>query len=85
MNNNLEIIINVVGYIGSALIIIAFALNSLKVLKSYSAKYQIMNLAGGAFVLWNSWYYHAFPSVLVSVFWVIIAIVALARIKRSEV
>lgn len=83
MNNNLEIAINVVGYIGSALLIIAFALNSLKVLKSFSIKYQILNLLGGSFVLWNSWYYHAFPSVVVSIFWVIIALVAMVRIKRS--
>ncbi len=76
--------INVIGYFGSALIIVAFTLNSLKVLKSFSAKYQILNLAGGAMVLFNSWYYHAFPSVVISVFWVIISVVALTKIYRSQ-
>lgn len=76
--------INVIGYFGSALIIVAFTLNSLKVLKSFSAKYQILNLAGGAMVLFNSWYYHAFPSVVISIFWVIISVVALTKIYRSQ-
>ncbi len=84
MNDHTELIINIIGYFGSALIIIAFTLNSLKLLKSFSVRYQILNLAGGALVLFNSWYYHAFPSVVISIFWVVISVVALTKIYRSR-
>jgi hypothetical protein len=66
-------VIDVIGYLGSFLIILAYLLISFNKLKSSSSTFQVLNLVGGALVLCNSWFYGAFPSVLISVFWILIA------------
>ena len=43
-------------------------------------RYQMLNLAGGALVLVNSFYHGAMPSVAVNVFWIGIALFALSRV-----
>ena len=84
MTSPLELILNLLGYTGSAFIIIAFLLNSFKYMKSDAMSYQLLNLLGGALVLVNSWYFGAFPSVVVSVFWVLIAGISIVRIMQKK-
>ena len=75
------IIVNVVGWIGMALLIGAYALVTAGRLQGPGLTFQLMNLFGGAFLMVNSAYYGAWPSAALNVVWVIIGVVGLARAR----
>jgi hypothetical protein len=72
-------IIDIIGWIGSALVVIAYALNMYKKLSSDSLAYYFMNIAGSACLILNTIYHNAIPSTVVNIVWIIIAIIALAK------
>ena len=75
------IIVNVVGWIGMALLIGAYALVSTGRILGPSLTFQVMNLFGGAALMINSAYYGAWPSAGLNVVWVVIGSVGLVRAR----
>lgn len=75
--------IDVIGWIGALLILIAYALISFKKIEGNSLKYQLLNIFGSIFLVINTYYYGAIPSTLVNVIWAIIAVFAIFAIVRS--
>jgi hypothetical protein len=81
MDGNL--VVNVVGWTGSAAVILAYVLVSTNRLKGDSVAYQVLNLFGGVFLVINTIYFGAYPSTFVNLVWIGIAIFAIMRaIKR---
>lgn len=78
-----EIFVEIIGWIASFLIVGAFALNSFGKIASSSKIYQVANLVGGVFFIINTIYHKAYPSAFVNVVWVVIAISALMKLKKS--
>lgn len=78
-----EIIIEILGWIASIIIVGAFALNSLNKIPSNSTVYQLANLIGGIFFIVNTIHHKAYPSAMVNVVWVFIALFALLKNKKS--
>ncbi len=78
-----EIFVETIGWIASILIVGAFALNSFGKIASTSKLYQFANLIGGIFFIVNTVYHKAYPSAVVNVVWVIIAVSALLKLKKS--
>lgn len=76
----LEITLDVLGWVGTFLIVGAYALISSNRLHGTSLVYQSMNLIGSILVGANALYYGAYPSVGINVLWLIIGAVALQRI-----
>ncbi|MFI5153284.1 MAG: hypothetical protein ACHQET_08135 [Chitinophagales bacterium] len=74
-------IIDIIGWIGSVLVVIAYALNMYKKLDANSMAYYFMNIAGSSCLILNTIYHHAIPSAVVNIIWIIIAIIALAKKK----
>ena len=77
-----EIFVETIGWIASILIVGAFALNSFGKIASTSKLYQLANLIGGIFFIVNTIYHKAYPSAVVNVVWVIIAVSALLKLKK---
>ena len=75
MDNFIEII----GWIGAVLIVGSYFLNINGKVKSSSSMYLFSNLIGGIFFIANTFVHHAFPSMIVNIIWVIIAIAALLK------
>lgn len=71
--------VEVIGWIGSVLIVGAYFLNINGKLKSTSVIYIISNLIGGIFFSINTFVHKAYPSMVVNIIWVIIAIAALMK------
>jgi hypothetical protein len=67
------------GWLGAAALLLAYCLVSTGKLGGTSLSYQWLNLAGGALLLANSFYYGALPSVGVNAVWIAIGIFTLAR------
>lgn len=75
MDNFIEII----GWIGAVLIVGSYCMNINGKVKSSSIIYIISNLLGGIFFTFNTYFHHAYPSMIVNIIWVIIAIAALLK------
>jgi len=79
----MRILIEVLGWIGSILIVGSYALNITGRLAANNKIYVVTNIIGGVFFVVNTYYHQAYPSMLVNVIWVIIAIVMISK-KRIE-
>ncbi len=78
--------INVIGYVGSALCILAYTLNVQKKIHANHIVYHLLNIVGSAGLLTNTLYYRAIPSSIVSVIWISIAVyrIIVNKIESNE-
>ena len=74
-----SILIDVAGWTGAALLLVAYALVSTRRIEGDSVVYQLLNLMGGVLLIANSFFYGAYPSVGVNVVWIGIAVFAIVR------
>ena len=72
-------LIDIVGWIGAAVLLFAYGLVSTRKTTGDSAVYQWMNLAGSALLIVNSFFYGAYPSSGVNLVWICIAFYSLFR------
>lgn len=79
----MELWIDILGWIGAALILTGYALISFRKVEGNSFVYQLMNIVGSIFLAANTLYYGAVPSSLVNIIWAIIAVFAIFSIARS--
>jgi hypothetical protein len=72
-------IIDVIGWLGSVLVLAAYGLTSFQKLKPESLAYTLLNFSGGIFLIIYSFYYTAFASTFINVVWVLVAIPAMFK------
>lgn len=77
----MHVFVETVGWLGAALILLAYGLLSSGRLDGRSHLYQWMNVAGSVGFIINSGYNGAIPSVALNVVWMIIGLVALFRYR----
>lgn len=76
--------IDLAGWTGAALLLLAYALVSNRVLAGDSVRFQLLNLSGGLLLAANSAYHGALPSVAVNAVWIVIGLHALLRARRRR-
>jgi len=69
----------IIGWIGTFLIVFAYFLVSSKGVSGNSKIYQTMNLFGAIGVGFNVFYQQAWPAVTLQIIWGVIAVVALIK------
>ena len=74
---------NLIGAIGVTLLLAAFVLNLLKVLRADGAAYSALNLTGAALACYSSWLIGFLPFVVLEGVWAAAAAFALARAAIS--
>ena len=79
----MDMLIEILGWIGSVLIVGAYGLNIRGTLSVKDPRYIWSNLVGGVFFVINTYHHGAYPSALVNVVWVIIAITALVQKSKN--
>lgn len=79
----MQMIIDLMGWVGSLALILAYLLNSVAILKSQSIIYQFLNFLGGGVLIINTLYYGAYPSSFLNVVWAVIAGVYLVRLRNT--
>jgi hypothetical protein len=77
-----EIAVEIAGWIGAALILLAYLLVTAGKLTGQSVVYQAMNVVGAAGFVINGWWHGAIPSTVLNVVWMGIGIVALWKIGQ---
>ena len=80
----LELAVEVVGWSGAVLILLAYLLLSMGKLTGQLAIYQWMNVVGAAGFTINGWWHGALPSAALNVIWMLIGGVALWRIAQRK-
>ena len=80
MNN--DIWFDAIGWAGAALLLLAYAMISVKKLDVDSTAYQLLNIIGSLFLVGNTIFYRAYPSSFVNVIWAGIALFSIAARKR---
>ena len=73
-----ELWIDILGWMGAAAVVVAYALVSTRRVSGDSTGYQLLNLVGSIFLIINTVHYGAYPSTLVNVVWLGIAVYAIA-------
>ena len=78
-------LVEVIGWLGAAIVLVAFGLVSYGSVSARSVPYQVLNAAGGLLLGVNSGWHRAWPSTLVNVIWTAIAIGARVTMPRRSV
>jgi len=79
-----EIAVEVVGWAGALLILLAYLLLSAGKLTGQSLVYQGMNIIGAAGFVINGWWHRAIPSAALNVLWLLIGGIAAWRILKKR-
>ncbi len=77
------LVIDIVGWIGAALILGAYALLTAGKVAPRSVTYQGMNFVGALGFIANGWWHGAMPSAVLNVIWAAIGMVALWKIRTA--
>ena len=77
-----ELLVEIAGWAGAALILAAYLLLSIGRVTGQSVLYQGMNVAGASGFIVNGWYHGAVPSAALNVVWMAIGGIALWRIRK---
>jgi hypothetical protein len=72
-------LIDTIGWLGSVLVVVAYALNIYKKLNSNSLVYYLLNIVGSGCLIINTIYHRAYPSTVVNVIWILIALIAITK------
>ncbi len=82
----LEILFQVVGWIGAAMVVLAYFLITYKKVDGRSVVYQVLNLLGCVGVGINAFHQAAWPSFGIQIVWGIVATLGLMSIfsKKGE-
>ncbi|MCG9910458.1 MAG: hypothetical protein MH137_04075 [Flavobacteriales bacterium] len=78
-----ELFIDVIGWIGGAMVVLAYFLISSGKTTAKSVFFQFLNLAGSVFLIINTYAKEAYPSAVVNVIWVGIALYGFFRIWKK--
>jgi hypothetical protein len=79
-----EIAVEVAGWAGAVLILLAYLLLSAGRLTGQSIVYQGMNVVGAAGFVINGWWHGAMPSAVLNILWLLIGAVASWRILKTQ-
>jgi len=79
-----RLIIDILGWIGSVLVVGAYALNISGRLHATTKAYLWANLVGSAFLIVNTLTYGAIPSAMVNIIWVGIALWGMFKQEKGK-
>ncbi len=80
----LSIFVEIVGWAGAVLILVAYLMVTIGRLSGQSLAFQWMNFVGAAGFVVNGWWHRALPSAALNVVWMMIAAVALWQLWKRN-
>jgi len=80
----MQILVDVLGWIGAVLFLTAYALVSLKKVEGDSILFQGINIVAGIFLITNTVYWKAYPSAALNLAWIGVAIFTLGRKQLAK-
>lgn len=80
----MELIVDIIGWTGSILLILAYLMVSNKKIDSQSKAYQGMNVIASTCLIINTGYYGAYPATTLNVVWVIMGLYFLTKFVLKD-
>jgi hypothetical protein len=80
----IELAVEVAGWAGALLILLAYLLLSAGRLTGQSLTYQLINVVGAVGFVVNGWWHRALPSAVLNIIWLLIGAFASWRILRKK-
>ena len=80
--SQVKILIDIAGWLGAALLLLAYFLVSTGRARGSSIRYQALNIVGSILLGSNAFYYGAMPSVGIDVAWIGIGVLALVHGRK---
>lgn len=77
-------LVEIAGWGGAMLILLAYLLLSAGRLTGQSLAYQAMNVVGAAGFVVNGWWHQALPSATLNILWLMIGLFASTRILKRR-
>ena len=71
--------LTIAGFVGAAIVIVAYFANQMRWLSAEDWRFPLSNLVGAALILASLTTQWNFPSVVIEVFWIAISLVGLVR------
>ena len=81
---NLELLYEILGWLGSLMIVVAYGLVSFKKIDTESLLYQWLNVLGAIGLIVITAYREAWPSTFLNVVWLFIGVPALVKIMKGK-
>lgn len=81
---SLDVWMEVAGWAGSALVVLAYAMLSMNKWKSSDVIYQLMNFIGSSLLILFTLYKRAFPPATVNTIWAVIALFSLVQLISNQ-
>ena len=78
-----KLLIEFTGWTGALMILVAYALLTLRRVTAVSAGYRWLNIVGSAGLVINSVWNGALPSAFLNVVWLVITLYSLAKTKAT--
>jgi hypothetical protein len=75
---------DIIGSIGVGILLVAFVLNMVKLIKTTDRSYSILNFCGAALACYASWLIHYIPFVILEGAWTVVSLVAVFKGLRRE-
>lgn len=75
---------SIVGWIGMAMVLLAYYLVTTQKVSGKNRAYQLLNLGGAIGIGANVWHQQAWPAVVLQVIWGLIAIISLFTRRRKS-
>jgi uncharacterized protein with PQ loop repeat len=69
----------IMGSLGVAILLLAFLLNMLKIIKTESLSYLLLNFIGAGIACFASWLIPYFPFVILEGVWATVSLISLVR------
>lgn len=80
----MALFVEIVGWTGALLVLIAYVGVSTGRMSGGSAAFQGMNALGAAFFVLNTWWHSAMPSMVLNIIWSAVGFVTLWRIAQRR-
>lgn len=70
-------LVEILGWIGSLCVLVAYVLNVNKRLATDTVAYYSLNIVGSALLIINTAFHRAYPSMVINIVWVIVPVVTI--------
>ena len=75
---------DIIATVGVSLLLLAFFLQSIKIIKTDSTAYGLLNLFGASIAGYASWIISFYPFVILEAVWFLVAMSGLVKSKNSS-
>ncbi len=72
--------IEIFGWVGTAMILLAYILSNFGVLNSASLVYQVLNIVGAFAIVYHSFIKRDFQPMVLNIIWALVAVLAVVKV-----